>query len=211
MNIFVHAAGDPIGASGSDRLLRVRAWWIGEVPASSWSGAQVVVAAGEGGELASWPGARCRPRVEQGAVASALRAEAAVFGEGPILVVDADRFEEFELRGLLTEHAASPAIATLVLRPGSADPAERRAEVERSGRILRIVPAARAPELPLALAGTALVEPEILVHVPEGQPFGLETDLFGLVLRGGGILSGWCCPSPGPPRRAGRASVGAGC
>jgi NDP-sugar pyrophosphorylase family protein len=130
---------------------------------------------------------------DQPGSASALRAAREFAGEGPIVVVDSGRLFAFDLGELLRDHAESPAIATMAVEdssvPGPLSDGALRVEVDRTGRVVRFSPASHAPELHLVGAGCAVVEPRLADHVPADRPFDLERDLFGLVMRSGGVLA----------------------
>lgn len=124
--------------------------------------------------------------------ASSLLAARPFAGEDPIVVVDSGRLFAFDLPALLTEHAESPAIATIAVEDcaftGPLDGGAWRAEVDRSARVVRLAPPSLAPELGVVAAGGAVVESRLVAHVPTDRPFDLQRDLFAMVIHQGGVL-----------------------
>lgn len=194
MKAFVHvptwSGAAPPAAREFDRVEGVLAWL-------RRSGIDSVMLA-IGGDVDPMGADELVAAPEPGAVASALRDHARFFGSEPILVIDLGQVEEFELADLRSEHATSPAIATLALRRLAEDgdfesdsfERVRCAEIDRTGRILRLAQCGTGGDLDFATVGAAILEPELLRHVPKKGAFGLETELFPLVLRAGGVLSG---------------------
>ncbi|MCC6669508.1 MAG: NDP-sugar synthase [Planctomycetes bacterium] len=124
--------------------------------------------------------------------AGAVRAAAEFLGAGPMLVVHGDRVHEWELARLLRDHERNEVVGTLAVFSAEKDPesgvAGARAEVDRSGRILRITERTDEPRLPWLLAGAYALDPVLLQHIPGDQPFQLVKDLFQKVLRLHGVL-----------------------
>jgi len=125
--------------------------------------------------------------------AGALRPLAQHLQDGPFLVVYADNYFDFDLPGLFDAHACNAAVATLALFSWDDHPhtqvAGGRVEMDRSGRILRMVEGLDEPALRYVNAGCYVVEPRLLDHIPD-EPFDFGHDLFPLVLRHQGILCG---------------------
>lgn len=126
--------------------------------------------------------------------AGALKPVHDFLSDGPFMVVHADNLFDFDLRKLFDAHAGSAAVATLALYSldthQHTGEAGSRVEMDRSGRILRFVDDAVDPGLRMVDAGCYVMEPSLLQHIPDGEPFDFERDLFPMILSHQGILCG---------------------
>lgn len=133
--------------------------------------------------------------------AGALKPFETFLSGGPFVVAYGDNLFDFDLGKLIEAHANNAGVATLALF----DPAIHtntgvaggRVEMDRAGRVIRFVEGREDVGLRLVNAGCYVVEPSLLLHIPEGQAMDFGHDLFPLVLRnqgilGGHLIDGWC-------------------
>jgi NDP-sugar pyrophosphorylase family protein len=126
--------------------------------------------------------------------AGALLPLAEFLQDGPFLVVYGGRVFDFDLGALIRDHSQNLGVATIAVfssashdRPTTAG---HRVEVDRSGRVLRSVPAHLDPDLDLVNAGCYAIEPKLLEYLGPERPLFLGKHLFPMVLRRSGILIG---------------------
>lgn len=119
-------------------------------------------------------------------------------GDRPALVVDPSGLFGFDVPALRRAHEHGPAIATLALWPVAASGEPGNVELDRAGRILRLLAGRTGRSLRWWNTGVAVMEPRLLDAVPAGADWTLEKDLYSLVLREQGILMGYPVRSRAP-------------
>jgi NDP-sugar pyrophosphorylase family protein len=120
----------------------------------------------------------------------ALRKVRPWVGRSPFFVINGDVIFDFDLRGMMTCHRETSALATLALKPNP-DPKKYKPVVtDRSGRILSIrgQPAPRKGLVSL-FASVHIIEPVILARLPQGASDTVG-DLYIPLLREGAHLQG---------------------
>ena len=120
----------------------------------------------------------------------ALRKVRSWVGRNPFFVVNGDVIFDFDLKGLLTCHRRTDALATLALKPNG-NPAKYRPVVtDRTGRILSIRGLPRGRKgTPSLFASVHIIDPAILDRLPQGESDTVG-DLYIPLLREGFHLQG---------------------
>lgn len=123
----------------------------------------------------------------------ALAAARSCFDSGVVVTIDARAPLGFDLRALIADHHQSPAVVTIALVPQDlADPNAPCADIDRSGRILGLVPAFAAdPDQP-SVDGCIVVETGLLGRISElDRPLDAWLGLVPFVLANGGLVGGY--------------------
>ena len=169
---------------------------------------EVAWAPGASSESPGWEGflggmeASERPRGAASDIAS-VRHE---LGDEPILVVGLDVGCAFDAADLRKEHLASPAIATLAVLPVESREGGN-IEMDRAGRILRLTASRRGETMAWENARAYIIEPRLFESVPADEDWGIEADLFRLVLQSQGILGGFKIRGGRPLASGGRSTA----
>jgi NDP-sugar pyrophosphorylase family protein len=118
------------------------------------------------------------------------RAVRALFGDGPLLLVNGDVLFDFDLRRLAAAHRGSGARATLALRRNPVPYAYSPVVSDRSGRILSIANRPRRARGAVSMfASVHVLDPALLDRLPEG-PSDSVLDLYVPLLAEGAHLQG---------------------
>jgi NDP-sugar pyrophosphorylase family protein len=107
--------------------------------------------------------------------------------EGPTVVFNGDVLTAIDLPAVIQAHHEKKSFATLVLTPVRDPTAYGLVETDESGRIHRFLEKPRPEEVTCNTinAGIYVLEPSVLEHMPEGQQFSFERDLFPALLEQG--------------------------
>jgi mannose-1-phosphate guanylyltransferase len=110
--------------------------------------------------------------------------------DGTFVVCNGDIFTDLDLTAVLAFHRSSGASVTIVVTPVEDPSPYGMVEMEPDGRIRTFVEKPKPAEVTTvwANAGTYVVEPQVLRHVPAGQPFMFERGLFPRLLELGAPL-----------------------
>lgn len=126
--------------------------------------------------------------------AGALGRLSETIGEESCIVVQGKNWFDFDLDELVKEHRDGIAVATLALEPLETHQAccvdATRVELDRTGRILRLVGGLIDPLETLVTIGCAVFEPACLALVPEDRTFHFVRDLLPAVMQAHGVLGG---------------------
>ena len=112
--------------------------------------------------------------------------------DSPLVVFNGDVLTSLDLASVIETHRTTGAVATIVLTPVEDPTAYGLVETDESGRIERFLEKPSADEVTCNTinAGTYILEPSVLEHIPPGQPFSFERDLFPALLERGERLTG---------------------
>jgi NDP-sugar pyrophosphorylase family protein len=104
--------------------------------------------------------------------------------DGPTVVFNGDVLTSLDLDEVMKAHTERNALATIVLTPVDDPSAYGLVEADDAGRIMafREKPAPDQITSNTINAGTYVLEPEVLQHIPAGQPFSFERELFPRLL-----------------------------
>ena len=111
------------------------------------------------------------------------------------LVFNGDIFTDLDLSEVVSFHRQKKAQATIVLTPVEDPTAYGVVEADASGRVRRFLekPSQDQVSTVWVNAGTYVLEPQVLEHIPAGQPYMFERGLFPWLLEQG--LPVYCYPS----------------
>lgn len=153
---------------------------------------EIAWAPGAATQAQDWEGflAGCGGSGSVRGAASELAAVRHELGDEPVVVVGLDLQCAFDLQELIEDHLASPAIATVAVLP-AAHGEGGNVEMDRAGRILRLTPTRRGETMAWENARAYVIEPRLFESVEAAADWGLEADLFRLVLQSQGILGGF--------------------
>lgn len=128
-----------------------------------------------------------------GDLGGALAAARGCFDSGVVVTIDARAPLGFDLRALIADHHQSPAVITIALVPQDlADPSAPCADIDRSGRILGLVPAFAADQEQPSVDGCIVVETGLLGRIAElDRPLDAWLGLVPFVLANGGLVGGY--------------------
>jgi NDP-sugar pyrophosphorylase family protein len=112
--------------------------------------------------------------------------------EGPTVVFNGDVLTSLDLPSVIETHRSRGAIATLVLTEVEDPTAYGLVECDSDGLIRRFLEKPGMDEVTCRTinAGIYVLEPEVLEHIPEGQPFSFERELFPNLLKAGKPMLG---------------------
>lgn len=102
-------------------------------------------------------------------------------------VLNGDVFTDLDLTQMMHYHREQGAKATIALTPVEDPSLYGLVETEATGRVERFIekPSPEAITTNMINAGTYIVEPEVLSHIPPGSRFTFERELFPLLLERG--------------------------
>lgn len=105
--------------------------------------------------------------------------------DGPTVVFNGDVLTSLDLPSVIETHRRTGSVATLVLTEVEDPTAYGLVECDESGRIRRFLEKPGMDEVTCRTinAGVYVLEPEVLEHVPRGQPYSFERELFPSLLR----------------------------
>lgn len=105
--------------------------------------------------------------------------------DGPTVVFNGDILTSLDLHSVLETHRRTGSIATLVLTEVEDPTAYGLVECDESGRIQRFLEKPGMDEVTCRTinAGVYVLEPEVLNHIPSGEPFSFERELFPSLLK----------------------------
>ncbi len=105
----------------------------------------------------------------------------------PTVVFNGDILTDLDLEGVIREHTARGAAATLVLAPVENPSAYGLVETEPDGRVRRFLEKPKPDEISVNTinAGTYILEPRVLDLIPPGENYSFEYQLFPDLLRRG--------------------------
>lgn len=103
------------------------------------------------------------------------------------VVFNGDILTDLNLKAVIEEHEARKATATIVLTPVSNPSAYGLVETGPDGRVLRFLEKPKAEEITCNTinAGTYILEPKVLNHIPSGENYSFEYGLFPKLLEAG--------------------------
>jgi NDP-sugar pyrophosphorylase family protein len=112
--------------------------------------------------------------------------------EGPTVVFNGDILASLDLPSVIETHRSRGAVATLVLTEVEDPTAYGLVECDGDGRIRRFLEKPGMDEVTCRTinAGVYVLEPEVLAHIPEGEPFSFERELFPGLLKAGQPMYG---------------------
>lgn len=134
-----------------------------------------------------------------GTAGSVKNAEALLEGE-PFLIISGDALTDIDLTHVIEFHRSKGAAVTIALK-SMPDPLEFGVVItDDDGRIERFLekPSWGQVFSDTINTGIYVVEPEVLSHIPEGEPFDFSSELFPLLMEKGYPLYGcvvdgyWC-------------------
>lgn len=107
--------------------------------------------------------------------------------DSPTVVFNGDILTDLDLAEVVRAHAEREALATIVLTPVENPAAYGLVETDASGRVLRFLEKPKPEEITTNTvnAGTYILSPEVLKHVPAGETYSFEYDLFPKLLEMG--------------------------
>lgn len=113
--------------------------------------------------------------------------------EGTFFVFNGDVLTDLDLSALLAYHRQKGSKATISLTRVEDPTAYGLVPLDRQGRIMEFVekPSWDRVATDLINAGTYVLEPEVLQHVPEGEPYSFERQLFPELLKSGVPMYGF--------------------
>ena len=160
-------------------------------------------------------GMRIRYTVEPqplGTAGAYKSAEAVI--DSPTIVFNGDILTDIDLSEVMAFHRERGAVATIVLAPVDNPRAYGLVETAADGRVLRFREKPQADEeitTNLINAGIYVLEPGVLAHVPAGDAYSFEYDLFPALLAAGVPVFAYVTPhywiDIGTPRRYVRANL----
>jgi NDP-sugar pyrophosphorylase family protein len=107
--------------------------------------------------------------------------------DSPTVVFNGDVLTGLDLKDVIRAHEAKQAIATIVLTPVEDPSAYGLVEFDEDGRIRRFLEKPGRDEITTnnINAGTYVLSPEVLEHIPADRPFSFERELFPSLLQQG--------------------------
>lgn len=107
--------------------------------------------------------------------------------DNTFLVLNGDIYTDLDLKSLLAFHREQGALATIALTQVEDPSPYGVVETGPGGRVLRFLEKPRPGETPARdiNAGTYVLEPQALRHIPRGQPYMFERGLFPSLLEQG--------------------------
>jgi mannose-1-phosphate guanylyltransferase len=105
----------------------------------------------------------------------------------PTVVFNGDILTDLDLKTVIREHNERKATATIVLTPVSNPSAYGLVETEQDGRVRRFLEKPKADEITVDTinAGTYILEPRVLDHIPANENHSFEYGLFPTLLERG--------------------------
>jgi mannose-1-phosphate guanylyltransferase len=105
--------------------------------------------------------------------------------DGTFLALNGDILADLDLRGLVEEHRARRAVATIALHPVSDARPFGLVETDQQGRVMafREKPGSEVPGN--INAGVYVLEPEALDSIPSGEPVSIEREAFPALIASG--------------------------
>lgn len=119
--------------------------------------------------------------------------------DGPFFVLNGDLIYDVDLSGLAQAHTEASATVTFCLRRVADVSRYGLIECDSGGRVtaFREKQAADHTGRNTVNSGVYVMAPEVLGHIPAGQPFSNETDLFPRLLAAARPLVGYVPPTEG--------------
>lgn len=105
----------------------------------------------------------------------------------PTVVFNGDILTDLDLKAVIREHDQRQATATIVLTPVDNPSAYGLVETEKDGRVRRFLEKPKADEITVNTinAGTYVLNPSVLDHIPDGENHSFEYGLFPKLLERG--------------------------
>lgn len=114
--------------------------------------------------------------------------------DGPFLVVNADTYRCVDLHGLLQHHLIQRPLLTMVLQENPKLEQKRAVWIDDRGDVSGFLDLYRRsdglPARPTDFLGIQVMEPEVLSHIPAGQPWEMQR-VYVELLRSGRPISGY--------------------
>jgi len=106
------------------------------------------------------------------------------FLDEPFLVLNGDIFTDLDLTAMMDFHSKSRSKATIALTPVDDPTSYGLIETDAKGRVTRFLekPSWKQVTTNMINAGTYVLEPEVLAHIPPQANFSFERQLFPLLL-----------------------------
>lgn len=116
--------------------------------------------------------------------------------DSPTVVFNGDVLTGLDLPSVIETHKSTGSIATLVLTEVEDPTAYGLVECDGEGRIRRFLEKPGMDEVTCRTinAGVYILEPEVLEHIPAGQPFSFERELFPNLLKANRPMFGVVTP-----------------
>jgi len=107
--------------------------------------------------------------------------------DGPFLALNGDIFTDLDITEMIALHKQRRAMITIALTPVEDPSSYGLIETDDSGRIKRFLEKPKPEEITTNMinAGTYILEPEVLRHIPPDTNFSFERDVFPPLLQKG--------------------------